>query len=231
MALRVLQWQGARCVYCSVGSLRKLGPTDVLPVSRHGLLPKGSLLQWRVTVLTHYCGPIAYLHVPLYCSECQNIYFHNFVVPGPLLHEGVRMELAGDPSGFLCLQTGFTDIAFGIDLVRYYESLAATDSISYQGFMRGYASFWQTSACAKDTVVTLFTRAQLLFALIDFLALPGVSAWHFLFWLQMVASTHLSSSFHHDIPRRTLHPWPSSDATFWRQSPADILAISVCFRV
>ena len=37
----------------------------------------------------------------------------------------------------------------------------------------------------------------------------------------MVASTHLNSSFHHDIPRRTLHPWPSSDATFWRQSPAE----------
>ena len=134
-----------------------------------------------MTVLTHYYGPIEYLHVPFYCSGCQSLYFHNFVVPGPLLHEGVRMELAGDPSGFLCLQTGFTDTAFGIDLVRYFESLAATNSISYQGFMRGYASFWQTSACAKDTVVKLFTRAHLLFALIDFLALAGVSAWHFPF--------------------------------------------------
>ena len=47
------------------------------------------------------------------------------------------MELAGDPSQYLCLQTGFSEVAFGIDLVRYYESLQASNGLSYLGFMLG----------------------------------------------------------------------------------------------
>ena len=122
MAERTLQWGGRRCVYCSVSTLRRLTHADVLALNRRALFPKGNL-QWRTTVLTHYYGPIEYLHVPLFCSGCQTLYFHNFVVPGPLLHNEVRMELAGDPSQYLCLQTGFSEVAFGIDLVRYNESL------------------------------------------------------------------------------------------------------------
>ena len=192
MAERTLQWGGRRCVYCSVSTLRRLTHADVLPLNRRALFPKGNL-QWRTTVLTHYYGPIEYLHVPLFCSGCQTLYFHNFVVPGPLLHNEVRMELAGDPSQYLCLQTGFSEVAFGIDLVRYYESLQASNGLSYLGFMRGYAAFWQTMQWSTDWTVYHFTRPHLLFALIDFLALSGASACMFNF-AQLCLS---SSSFKH----------------------------------
>ena len=171
MATHVLQWQSGGCPYCPVSVLRQLRDSDPLPPSRRGLFP--SRIQSHVLVLTHYYGPVKYLHIPLYCSSCASIFFHNFVVPGHRLQTGIRMELAGDPAAFKCMQTGLHGIAFGVDFLRYFESLIAHTAASYQSFLGGYAVFWQSPALTRSQVRTCFARAHMLFALIDFMVPSG----------------------------------------------------------
>lgn len=173
MASRLLQWQSGGCPYCPVTVLRQLRESDPLPDSRRGLFPNG--IQSHVIVITHYYGPVKYLHVPLYCSSCASILFHNFVVPGPRLNAEIRMELAGDPAAFKCLQTGLHGFAFGVDFLRYFESLVAHTAASYLSFLGGYALFWQAPELTTSQVRVCFARAHMLFAMIDFLGPSGCS--------------------------------------------------------
>lgn len=169
----MLQWSGNRCVFCPMQQLRPLSPADGLSQTRRGMAHT-KLTDWTVTVLSHYYGPVQYKHVAVLCCACETLYFHNFLVPGPTRCSHLRMELAGRLQDFMCLQTGFTTVAFSLDFIRHFECLLMHNQVTYQGFLRSYAAFWKCDALATPRTTELFVRAHLLYALLDFLQRGGL---------------------------------------------------------
>ena len=84
------------------------------------------------------------------------------------------MELAGRLQDFMCLQTGFTTVAFSLDFIRHFECLLMHNQVTYQGFLRSYAAFWKCDALATPRATELFVRAHLPYALLDFLQRGGL---------------------------------------------------------
>ena len=184
----MLQWPGRWCVFCPM-ELRPLSEADTLPLSRRGLVPQHDRMDRHSSQSLLWTCEVQSCSTSLCCL--WDVVLSQFSRAWPNAQPS-RMELAGQLEDFLCLQTGFTAVAFSIDFLRYFECLLMHNRVSYEGFLRSYAAFWKCDALATQNITGLFTRAHLLFALVDFLQRPGRPG-NMQFWKQNFKCSQIAS--------------------------------------